>query len=215
MAIPTPAGQSGVSSELIWSQLDAEQKRERLLAAAGEVFAREGIEAPMPAVAAAAGAGVGSVYRQFPSKEDLLAALAIRRLDTVALDIEAAAARGGEAWPALVELLWELADRGASDDVVAEAIATVSEHPAVAARHQLCEAELERIMSAARAQGTLRADARPSDVRLLLAAVRAARRQDASGWRRMLELGLDGLAAERLRGRLPDGPPGELSPRAG
>ncbi len=63
-----------------WSDLDAAEKRLRLLRAAGEVFARDGLDAPMPAVAAAAGAGVGSVYRQFPSKHDLLAALVVERL---------------------------------------------------------------------------------------------------------------------------------------
>src|SRR5271154_1713664 len=63
-----------------WSTLDAEHKRATLLRAAGEVFAREGLDAPMPSVAAAAGAGVGSVYRQFPSKRELLPALGVERL---------------------------------------------------------------------------------------------------------------------------------------
>ena len=65
------------------SALDAAEKRARLLRAAGEVFARDGLDAPMPAVAAAAGAGVGSVYRQFPSKHDLLAALVVERLQEI------------------------------------------------------------------------------------------------------------------------------------
>jgi AcrR family transcriptional regulator len=54
--------------EPAWALLDPEAKRARLLKAAGEVFARDGLDTPMPVVAAAAGAGVGSVYRQFPSK---------------------------------------------------------------------------------------------------------------------------------------------------
>jgi AcrR family transcriptional regulator len=179
-----------------WGALDAAEKRERLLRAAGEVFARDGIEAPMPAVAAAAGAGVGSVYRQFPSKEDLLAALVVRRLDTVTADIEAALARGGEPWAAFVGLLWELADRQASDDVVAEAMATVTEHPSVAVRATRCEQRLEELLAAGRERGALRPDASPRDVRLLLAAVRAVRRREPEpeSWRRMLELGIDGLA---------------------
>jgi AcrR family transcriptional regulator len=196
MAIPTQrdiAAKASVEGPA-WTALDAEGKRERLLSAAGEVFAREGIEAPMPAVAAAAGAGVGSVYRQFPSKEDLMAALVVRRLDSVTADIEAALARGGEPWPAFVALMWELADRQASDDVVAEAMATVTEHPAVAERAWRCEQRIEALMEKSRRDGTLRADATPSDVRLLLAAVRAVRRREPERWRRMLELGLDGLA---------------------
>ncbi len=180
-----------------WSELDSEGKRERLLAAAGELFAREGIEAPMPAVAAAAGAGVGSVYRQFPSKEDLLAALVVRRLESVVRDVETALARQGEAWPVLVELMWTLADRQAADDVVAEAMATVSEHSQVAERAMHCELRLEELLSRARGEGALRTDASAADVRLLLAAVRATRRREPQSWPRMLELGLAGLVAQR------------------
>ena len=66
--------------ERLWSALSAEQKHERILCAAGRVFAREGLDASMPVVAAEAGAGIGSLYRQFPSKHDLLAALVVRRL---------------------------------------------------------------------------------------------------------------------------------------
>jgi AcrR family transcriptional regulator len=194
MGIPIPAGTEPARGISSWAQLASGQKRERLLTAAGEVFAREGIDATMPAVAAAAGAGVGSVYRQFPSKEDLLTALVVRRLETVTADIDRALARGGDPWTALVELLWELADRQASDDVVAEAMATVSEQPAVAAASRRCETRLEELLGRARADGRLRSDAAPGDIRLLLTAVRAARRQDPESWRRMLELGLDGLA---------------------
>jgi len=194
MTVPTPAAGAPPTP---WAELGGEQKRERLLGAAGEVFAREGIEAPMPAVAAAAGAGVGSVYRQFPSKEDLLAALVVRRLDVVAADIEQALAQPGDAWDAFAGLMWQLADLQASDDVAAEAIATVSGHAEVAVRARLCEERLDVLLAAARATGRLRADASAADVRLLLAAVRATRRREPESWRRMLELGLDGLAARQ------------------
>ena len=82
MSIPVPPEIEPARSrrEACWSELDAEDKRATLLRAAGEVFARDGLDAPMPAIAAAAGAGVGSVYRQFPSKRDLLAALVVERL---------------------------------------------------------------------------------------------------------------------------------------
>ncbi len=200
MVIPSPPSLSDVHDERAWAELDSEQKRERLLAAAGEVFAREGIEAPMPAVAAAAGAGVGSVYRQFSSKQDLLAALVVRRLESITVDVDAALAAPGDAWSALVALLWSLAGRQASDDVVAEAMATLSEHRAVAERAIECELRMEALMRAAREEGALRSDARPGDIRLLLGAVRAARRREPESWRRMLELGLDGLAVRPAAG---------------
>ena len=197
MAIPSPPGPPlgapGAPGE--WARLCAEEKRERLLAAAGAVFAREGIEAAMPTVAAAAGAGVGSVYRQFPSKEDLLAALVVRRLDTVAQDIEEALGAPGAAWDAFVALMWALADLQAADDVAAEALATVGGRPEVAERSRHCELRLEILLDRSRREGRLRADASHADVRLLLAAVRAIRRREPDSWRRMVVLGLDGLAA--------------------
>ena len=180
-----------------WAQLDAEEKRARLLRVAGEVFAREGLDAPMPAIAAAAGIGVGSVYRQFPSKHELLAALVVERLQESELGAEAALAGEGERWKALTELLWTLAERQAADDVLGEAMATVSEHAAVQAALAATVISLERLLAAARAEGRLRADATTLDLRLLFAATRAAGALEGGAWRRMLELGIDALAADR------------------
>ena len=82
MSIPALAKDTEITPRSsAWAQLDAPGKRARLLRAAGEVFARDGLDAPMPAIADAAGAGVGSVYRQFPSKRELLAALVVERLE--------------------------------------------------------------------------------------------------------------------------------------
>jgi AcrR family transcriptional regulator len=178
-----------------WASLDAQEKRARLLLAAGEVFAREGLDAPMPAVAAAAGAGVGSVYRQFPSKRDLLAALVVERLQESERGAEAALASRQDRWSALTGLLWTLAERQAGDDVLGEAMATVSEHPDVLAALEATVISLERLLAAARAEGRLRADATTLDLRLLFAATRAAAQLEAGAWRRMLELGIDALRA--------------------
>lgn len=178
-----------------WSDLDAAEKRLRLLRAAGEVFARDGLDAPMPAVAAAAGAGVGSVYRQFPSKHDLLAALVVERLKETEAGAAAALAGCEGPFSALIGLLWTLAERQAVDDVLGEAMATVSSHPAVEEALQSTVMALERLLAAARAEGRLRADATTLDLRLLFAATRAAKGLEPGAWRRMLELGIDALEA--------------------
>src|SRR4051812_18251477 len=101
-----------------WSKLGADGKRARLLRAASEVFARSGLDAPMPEIATAAGAGIGSVYRQFPSKRELLTALVVERLEAVTADAEAAIASPDGPWAALVGLLHDYAERQAGDDVV-------------------------------------------------------------------------------------------------
>src|SRR4051812_50043974 len=66
---------------------DARRNREGILGAAREVFAQTGRDVQMPDVARAAGVGVGTLYRHFPAKEDLIRALV---QDKVEAGIEAA-----------------------------------------------------------------------------------------------------------------------------
>jgi AcrR family transcriptional regulator len=183
-----------LAATLCWSDLDAEGKRARLLSAAGEVFARDGLDAPMPAIAVAAGAGIGSVYRQFPSKRDLLAALVVERLEDAERGADAALASADGPWEALTELLWRLAERQAADDVLGEAMASVSLHPDVESALSMTTAALERLLAAAREEGRLRPDAAVLDLRLIFAATRAANKLEPGAWRRMLELGIRALA---------------------
>ena len=183
-----------------WSELETDAKRARLLEAAGEVFARDGLDATMPTIAAAAGAGVGSVYRQFPSKHELLAALVIERLEAVVGEADAALADAGGPWAALTALLWTVAERQASDDVLAEALATLSDHPDVQQALGATLISLDTLLGAAAEEGRLRPDATVLDVRLVLAATRAARGLEPGAWRRMLELGIDALDAQAQPG---------------
>jgi AcrR family transcriptional regulator len=179
-----------VTEESAWSRLDAAGKRRCLLRAAGEVFSRDGLGAPMPAIAAAARAGVASVYRQFPSKPDLLAALVVERLEEVEADALAALQGGRSPRAALVGLLRAYVERQSRDDLVAEAMACVSSHPDVERAHADATAVLEALMSAAKPEG-LRDDATVLDLRLLFAATRAAKEIEAGAPARVLELWLD------------------------
>ncbi len=180
-----------------WAELSAAAKRERLLDAAAEIFTRDGLQAPMPAVAAAAGAGVGSLYRQFPSKHELLAELVVRRLALITQSAEAVAARADDHWARLVEMLWQLVEEQSCDDFLGEAIVAVAGHPAVEHATDSATHALEQLLAKARAEGRLRADATTLDLRLLFAATRAAKHIEPLAWRRMLVLLIDALAAER------------------
>ena len=152
-----------------WTRLDPASKRERLLTDAMEVFARDGLDAPMSVVADAAGAGVASVYRLFPSKRELLAALVSRRMDQIAAAAREAHAQPGDRWSALTGMLRSLVNTQRADYLIGEA----------------------------RAEGRLRADATTLDLRLLFAATRAARRVEPEQWPRMLELMIDALDSQR------------------
>ncbi len=196
MIIPAPLRPRAEAPEKPdWSALDHHAKRERLLEAAGEVFAEQGLDASMPSVAAAAGAGVASVYRQFPSKRDLLAALVARRLDQISDAAASACRQESDAWSALVEMLWSVVERQSCDDFLGEARVAAADHPAVLRAADRATGSLERLMSAARAEGQLRADATTLDLKLLFAATRAAKRIEPTAWPRLLDLLIDALRA--------------------
>jgi AcrR family transcriptional regulator len=188
---PEPA--STEPGECEWAALDTEAKRERLLRAGAEVFARDGLEAPMPAVAAAAGAGVASIYRQFPSKHELLAALVTRRFEQIADAARGAFAREGDCWSELTEMLWMLVEQEAADDFLGEARTAVAGHPDVVAATEQATDAFEQLLAGARAEGRLRADASMLDIRLLFAATRAAKQVEPDAWPRMLKLLIDAL----------------------
>lgn len=178
-----------------WGALDGAAKRARLLAVSQEIFARDGLDAPMPALAAAAGIGVGSLYRQFPSKHELLSALVIERLGEVIAEVEASLAGDAAPWETLTAFLWDHSERAVADDVLAEAIAATRVDPAVQEVRDRITAALRQLVDAAKDEGSVREDATPLDLRLVFAAARAAEQVEAGAWRRALELGIDGLRA--------------------
>ena len=81
---------------------DAERNRRRILEAAADEFAERGIGVTMDAIAARAGVGVGTVYRRFPEKSELLAALFEEKLLLIAALADEALEREDEPWEALV-----------------------------------------------------------------------------------------------------------------
>ncbi|HWD69177.1 MAG TPA: helix-turn-helix domain-containing protein [Solirubrobacteraceae bacterium] len=198
MVIPPvlPVGDDWLDTqpERLWSALSTEQKHERILCAAGRVFARDGLGASMPAVAAEASAGIGSLYRQFPSKRDLLAALVIRRLLLMQAAAAEAASRPGDHWQALKTMLWATVERHAADDFLGEAWNQVEDHQQVQVAADATIQAIAHLIDLARAEGGIRADATAFDVRMIFTATRASRQVHPDAWQRVLELMLDGLA---------------------
>jgi AcrR family transcriptional regulator len=92
---------------------DAQRNHDAVLTAAKAVFAQVGADAPMEDVAREAGVGKGTLYRRFPTREHLFAAILQERVD----ELDAAAQRALDApdvWRALSEWL-ELYDRCATE----------------------------------------------------------------------------------------------------
>jgi AcrR family transcriptional regulator len=193
MIIPLSGGRGTATPVGSWSRLTPEAKAERLLEAAAWVFAQEGLEAPMSEVAEAAGAGVASVYRIFPSKRELLAALVIRRLEQIKTAARQAERSQGDRWSALIGMLRSLVERQSADNFLGEVRTAVADHPDVQAANGRATSAMERVLEAAKAEGRLRSDATAADLRLVFAATRAARRFEPDQWPRMLELLIDAL----------------------
>ncbi|HEX5146556.1 MAG TPA: helix-turn-helix domain-containing protein, partial [Conexibacter sp.] len=160
--------------EAAWGTLDADGKRRRLLDAAERVFVRAGIDAPVPEIAAEAGTGIGTVYRQFSCREELVAALVLERIAWSEAQVRERDAAAGAAGAALEAVLVRLVERQGYDDVLAEALARTSGREEVALAVASFMDALGALLARARAEGSVRADATLDDVGLLFAATRAA-----------------------------------------
>ena len=179
---------------------DARRNRGLLVAAAREVFAARGLDAPLDEIARRAGVSIGTLYNRFPTRVELVdAALADRVLESVRLAERAIA--DPDPWRGLTTHLTAIAelqaaDRGFTDICVYTLPAgSVTER----AKHRGNELTIALVERAQRA-GVLRPDVDLTDIGLLVwAAVRATegvRALAPDAWRRHLALVLDGLRAD-------------------
>ncbi|MET0236972.1 MAG: helix-turn-helix domain-containing protein [Kibdelosporangium sp.] len=98
---------------------DAQRNRARILAAAEEVFTELGADASTEEVARRAGVAIGTVFRHFPTKNDLLAAMMKDLLERVTSEVETLAAEGDPA-TALFTFFEALVERAAAKKTVVE-----------------------------------------------------------------------------------------------
>ena len=166
---------------------------------AGALFVSRGLDVPMSEVAEAAGVGVASIYRRFPSKHDLLAAVVTTRMNAIAAEASEARTLPGDRFTVLAQLIRSIVASQSADDFIGEAHALVAGDEEVEAATAQATAAMEALLAAAREAGRARSDATTLDLRLLFAATRAAKRVEPDQWPRMLELMLDALEARPAR----------------
>jgi AcrR family transcriptional regulator len=175
---------------------DAQRNRDRVLAVAQEAFATDGLAVSMPEIARRAGVGVGTIYRQFPTKEALFEAIVLQSLEAM---LERARAFVGADDPgeAFFEFLLDATEEGARDGALKDALARAGYDIEAAKSHaseemrQLTGNLLERAQQA----GRVRLDVTVADVFALLSGVLAAadRRPDKKALRHLLTIICDGL----------------------
>jgi AcrR family transcriptional regulator len=186
---------------------DAERNRQRILEAAATVFAARGLDVTMDDIAAAAGVGVGTVYRRFPDKEQLIDALFERGLSGILVLAEEAVAMD-DAWAGLVFFL-----ESVQRLLVSNRALTQLTHSSVHGRQGVarCRAQLkepiDQLVRRAQASGAARPDLAGRDMGIITLMVGVVADYAAEVapevWRRYLAIILDGIRAGAERQPLP------------
>lgn len=180
---------------------DAALNRERLLTAARDLFATQGLGVTLNDIAHHAGVGVGTAYRRFPNKEAVIDALFEERLQDVA-SLADASFRDPDPWDGLVAFLersleMQFGDRGLNEIMNAPILGL---ERISAARDRIAPL-IDKLVDRAVRAGVVRPDLDQSDlvfVQLGLSSIMDSTRSTAPElYRRYLTLFLDGIRADR------------------
>jgi AcrR family transcriptional regulator len=186
---------------------DAARNRERIVAAATEVFAERGLEASTAEIAARAGVGEATLFRRFPTKDDLITAIIGVQFEEAA-DLAAHCLEGDDPWRGVESFLYGMAERAALDHGVSDAAKErcMAAPELVGERRRILDLTGQLVRRAQKAD-VLRDDVAGQDLMFLMAAVASLSELPFPGvradlWKRYLGIFLDGLrpaAATKLR----------------
>jgi AcrR family transcriptional regulator len=189
---------------------DAERNRERIAAAARKVFARDGLGASMASVAREAGVGIATMFRRFPTKEELVDAVFFDRMDAYANAV-AVALDDPDPWNGFVGYIETACAMQAADSGFADVLTTTfPTAKALERRRNEAYKGMVELINRAKATGRLREDFDSSDLVLLHMAnagvVNATGDAAPDAWRRVVALLVQSFEAP-ARGPLPASPP--------
>ncbi|MEU5844892.1 TetR/AcrR family transcriptional regulator [Saccharopolyspora shandongensis] len=173
---------------------DARRNHERVIAAAVDLLRERGTQATVPQIAESAQVGKATVYRSFPTKEDLLESITRLGLDELEKRT-ARTLREADPYEAFRGYVFELFDVLARDRLLAERLADAASSTVLSVLQPLVG-----VMETARAAGKLREDVTPLDLRVLLcgAALQLVRLMERNPlvWRRYGDMVLRALVAD-------------------
>jgi AcrR family transcriptional regulator len=165
---PTPPPpHAGCTSSATGLRADAARNRARILAAAGEVFAQKGASASTEEVARRAGVAIGTVFRHFPTKDDLLRAIMKDLLQRITDQVSLLAAKGDPA-TALFEFFTSMVGQAAAKKTVIELLAATGTDVQVTAPAQALQDGISRLLTRAQQAGTVRRDIQIGEIMALL-----------------------------------------------
>jgi AcrR family transcriptional regulator len=193
---PQPPPRSAAPERV--ERADKARNRARILAAASEAVAEQGVETQMDDIAARAGLGVGTLYRHFATKEALMVALVERKFELILEVTQRGIERtDGEPFEILADVLREGAAVAAADAAAQDALTRAGTVIWSAIEPTLLDlrAATQVLIDRAQRAGTMRTDVSAQDMPMIMCGVSATMSVSEWDWRRYLELVLDGLRA--------------------
>lgn len=194
---------------------DAEENRQRLLQAGREVFGEQGLDATLHDVARRAGVGVGTAYRRFANKEQLIDAILADQVDELEAALRDALAEA-DAWTGLVTYLERALVIQANDRAISQILSgrRVSQEEHDWQRDRLAPL-VNAVADRAVQEGAVRPDLTGTDLiflQIALTAIAGVSRTDTQAvtradvdqlYRRYLWMALDGIRADTIHSPLP------------
>jgi AcrR family transcriptional regulator len=157
-------------------------------------MARNGIDAGMEDIARAAGVGVGTIYRHFPTKEELVEALATERFERLR-DLALEALAEPDAWKGFDRFVRASAQIQTEDRALSEVLTSRPETMTRAAQSVDMLGLVDKILTRAQKAGVVRKDAEPRDIPMIMCALAGTFRNPHADPERYITLVLDGLRA--------------------
>ena len=177
---------------------DAARNRVRILDTARQAFAQRGLDAPLERIARDAGVAIGTLYRHFPRRDDLVHAAFEAELEAYEHLAQQAHA-ADDPWVGFCTFLEQICAMLADDAGLCDMLTTARETDHFAAMLERADEVVADVIDHARRAGVLRPDFTVDDYRYILMAtagvIEATRHTNPQAWRRHLSLVLDAAHA--------------------
>jgi AcrR family transcriptional regulator len=172
---------------------DARRNYELLLDAARDAFAEGGVSTSLEDIARRAGVGIGTLYRHFPTRQDLFEAVYVNEVETLCQS--AAGLTALRPWDALVTWLRGVVRYAATKRAIAEELTSSGAGPSELFR--TCRQEInkagEPLLKRAQDAGVARADATFDDVIRMISGMTMVAFVEPGQMERVLDMAFDGL----------------------
>jgi AcrR family transcriptional regulator len=174
---------------------DARRNYDSLVAAAREAFTERDQSASLEDIARRAGVGIGTLYRHFPTRADLIEAVYVEEVEALARSAEDVVDL--EPWDALIKWLHGFVGYIATKQALADELFAVADNKieVFANCRALLNSSGEPLLQRAQAAGVVRADTNIQDIIRMVAGIAKMPSAEPGEIDRVLDLALDGLRA--------------------